>query len=357
MLLDLSLISLTACAEILAHTQRVSRYRKPTFNFWWVFDRINLMFTAKEYIEKRLTGIKEEKITQEKELAVFIYDRILSKKFKKYSVTPAGSDKIHRAIELNIKNNEPIKFVISAGSYKLWKFEECPEPDWAELFAMIYYAYWLKPITDVYKPGVWFDFFGDDAILELMNNIPEKDTEKYKAVFKNLIKFIQPYLPNNLKFTFTPIGERYSSKEKFLDDLNEKIKELKKIEESTLPEQEIERMKRNVRPCDGKEINALENHILHDAYMNASEKRPYYKTPDKIMVSARPYGDRTSVPVGTTKTSVVQYQTGVGVLKREEDSFIEYVYSTTQLEGAKFVWEEVCIDGLVGKNFSKIRII
>jgi len=313
--------------------------------------------TAKEYIEKRLIGIKEEKFAQEKELAVFIYGRILSKKFKKYSITPAGNNKIRQAIELNIKNNEPIKFVISAGSYKLWQFKECPEPDWAELFAMIYYAYWLKPITDAYEPGVWFDFFGDDAILKLMNNIPEKDTERYKMVFRGLIKFMEPYLPSNLKFTFTPIGERYSSKEEFLDDLNKQIKELKEKGESALSEQDIERMKRNTRPCNGKEINFLENHILHDAYMNVSKKRPYYKTPDKILVSPRPYGDKTSVPVGTTKTSVVQYQTGVGLLKREENSFIEYVYSTSQLDKSIFVWEEVHIDGLIGKNFSKIRIV
>jgi len=313
--------------------------------------------TAEEYIEKRLIGIKEEKLEQEKDLVVFIYERIVSKKFRKYSINPEANDKIRQAIELNIKNNEPIKIVISAGTYKLWRFEESPEPDWAELFAMIYYAYWLKPITDVYKPGVWFDFFGDDAILELMNNIPEKDTENYKVVFKSLIKFMQPYLPNNLKFTFTPVGERYSSKEEFLDDLNKEVRELREKGESTLSEQDIEMMRRNTKPCDGKEINFLENHILHDAYMNVSKKRPYYKTPDKIMVSARPYGNRTSIPVGTTKTSVVQYQTGVGVLKREENGFIENVYSTSQLDNSRFVWEEVHIDGLVGKNFDKIRII
>ena len=314
--------------------------------------------TAKEYIEKRLLGIKEEKIKQEKELADFIYKRLLSKKFRKYSVSPEGNNKIRQAIELNIKNNEPIKIVISSGTYKLWRFkEESPEPDWAELFAMTYYAYWLKPITDVYKPGVWFDFFGDDAILELMNNIPEEDTEKYKIGFRSLLKFMQSYLPDNLKYTFTPIGERYSSKEEFLADLNKQVEELKKGEAIPLTEGDIEMIKLNIKPREGEEIDFQKNHILHDAYMAVSRKRPYYKTPDKILICATPYGNGTSIPIGTTKTSVVKFQTGVGVLKKEKDGFIEYIYSPSQLEASKFAWEELKIDGLFGKNFSKIRII
>jgi len=312
--------------------------------------------TVKEYIEKRLAGIKDEKIKQDKQLANFIYDRILSKKFRKFSISPEAISKIRGAIELNIKNNEPIKIAIPFGSYKLWRLEESPEPDWAELFSMIYYAYWLKPITDAYKPGVWFDFCGDDAILKLMNNIPEKDTEKYKVVFRELIKFIQPYLPENFKYTFSPVGERYNSKEEFLADLNQKIDELKKKGEIALTEQDIEMMRLNVKLKDGEEIDFQKNRLLHDAYMTVSKRRPHHKKPDKILISATPFGDRTSIPIGTTKTSVVKFQTGVGVLKRVGDSFIEYIYSPSQLDKAKFEWQNIQIDGLSGQNFNRIRV-
>src|SRR3989338_1568893 len=169
----------------------------------------------------------------------------MSKKFRKYSVNPIAHDMVRKAIELNIQNSEPIKIAIPFGSYKLWRLEESPEPDWAELFVMIYYAYWLKPITDVYEQGVWFDFCGDDAILELMNNIPEKDTEKYKKTFRDLIRFISPYLPENFKYTFSPVGERYSSKEEFLTDLNSKVEELKNKKLTPLTDRQIEMMKFN----------------------------------------------------------------------------------------------------------------
>lgn len=313
--------------------------------------------TAQEYIEERLAGIKAGNIKSDKELADFIFAIIMSKKFRKYSVSSEANDMIRKAIDLNIQDNEPIQIALPFGSYKLWKLDESPEPDWAELFSMIYFAYWLRPITDVYKPGVWFDFCGDDAILELMNNIPEEDTEKYKRVLRNLIDFMKPYLPKNFKYTFSPVGERYSSKEEFLADLNEKAGELRNQGEIALTEQDIEKIKFNTRPEEGKEIDFQENRVLHDAYLAIGKRRAHHKRPEKILISATPFGDRTSIPVGTTKTSVVKFQTGAGVLKREGNVFLEYIYSPTQLEKHKFSWEDVQIEGLTDKNFNRIRIV
>ena len=313
--------------------------------------------TAKEYIEQRLKGIKNEKVKQEGNLADFIFATIMSKKFRKYSVNPIANDMVRKAIELNIQNNEPIKIAIPFGSYKLWRLEESPEPDWAELFAMIYYAYWLKPITDVYEQGVWFDFCGDDAILELMNNIPNEDTEKYKKTFRDLIIFIQPHLPDNFKYTFSPVGERYASKEEFLTDLNEKVKELEQKGEIPLTERNIEMMKFNIKPKEGEEIDFQKNRILHDAYMAVSKRRAHHKRPDKIIICCTPFGDRTSIPLGTTKTSVVGFQTGAGVLKKTGGEYLEYIYSPSQLETSKATFEEIKIEGLKGKNFKKIRIM
>ena len=45
------------------------------------------------------------------------------------------------------------------------------------------------------------------------------------------------------------------------------------------------------------------------------------------------------------------------LLKKEKDSFMEYIYSPSQLEESKYNWEEIQIKGLSGKNFNKIRII
>lgn len=312
--------------------------------------------TPKEYIEQRLAGIKADSFALTGDLVDFIYTKILSKKFRKYSINPAAHGTIRKAIKISIQNDQPIKIALPFGSYKLWRLPESPEPDWAELFAMIYYAYWLKPITDVYGPGVWLDFCGDDAILELMNNIPETDTESYKMVFRSLLEFMKSYLPDNLTYTFSPVGERYGSKEEFLADLNKNIAELGKNEPTVLSEREIEMMKLNIRTTGEADIDFQRNRLLHDAYMKVSKRRPHHKAPDKILISATAFGDRTSIPLGTTKTSVVKFQTGAGVLKRGKDSFTEYIYSPSQLATGMFTVETIDIDGLLGKNFTTIRI-
>jgi hypothetical protein len=65
---------------------------------------------------------------------------------------------------------------------------------------------------------------------------------------------------------------------------------------------------------------------------------------------------KDSVPVGTTKTSICKFWVGVGALKKIEDNFIEYILSPGQLATKQFIWENVLINGLTSKNFSKIRI-
>lgn len=317
--------------------------------------------TPKDYILGKLKGIKEPQdkapiLSDQNDLVNFIYAAIMSKKFRKYSVDSKTKDNIRKAIELNVQSNDPIKVAIPYGTYKLWRFEESPEPDWAELFAMIYYAYWLKPITEIYKPGVWFDFAGDDAVLEMMNNIPEADTLQYKKIMRSLISFIQTYLPANFKYTFSSVSERYNSKEEFSADLEDKIK---KLREKTLPpltDAQIADIKLNIRPIPGKELDLEENRIIHDAYLDVSKRRPHHKKPETILVCATPFPSN-SLPIGTTKTSVVKYQTGVGVLKKKDDSFIEYIYSPLQLQNSKFEWAEIAIEGLTDKNFNKIRIV
>lgn len=312
---------------------------------------------AQDYIEQRLRSIKDIKTERSGTLADFVYATLLSKKFRKYSVSPEAHGKIRTAIELNIKNNEPIKVGIPFGTYKLWRLQESPEPDWAELFAMIYYAHWLRPITTVYEPGVWFDFCGDDAILDIINNTPLEDTERYKKVLRELIAFVTPYLPQNFKFTLNPVGERYNSREEFLADLHIKVEELKQQPLNPLTEREIEMIKFNIRLKDGETVDVEKNRLFHDAYLKLQRRRAHHKVPNMTLISSTPFGDRTSIPIGTTKTSVAKFQTGVGVLKKVADSFIEYIYSPSQLEQAHFSWEETEISGLHGKNFRKIRVV
>ncbi len=320
--------------------------------------------TPEEYILNELNKLnkfseKKLDLSLEKDLADFIAKTVVFKKFRKFSVDEKFPGSLEGAIKINLEKKEPIKFCFPFGGYKLWRLEESPEVDWAELFALIYYVNWLKPICENYEPGVWFDFSSDDVIVEMLDNIPVFDTEKYQASFLALISFMERYLPKNMKFTFTPVGSRYT-KEEFETEIKDKMENLRK-NLGGLPEvseKEIKMIDLNTKPREGEKRDPdwyRSNKSMHDAYMSVDKRRPYNRAQEKILVftTRLPSG----VAVGTTKTSVAKFWVGVGALIKREDGFIETILSPDQLQKTKYKWESVLIDGLVGKNFKKLRII
>jgi len=319
------------------------------------------MNKSEQYIADQLRGLKEKSAGPNEGLIGFLFKTVMSKKFRKYSVNLEYQAHIHSAIDLNFKNGEPIKVAMVFGGYKLWRFEEAPEPDWAELFSIIYYAHWLKPIADHYKPGVWFDFYSDDVIVKYIDNIPKEDTNKYSETFQGLLDFTRKYLPNNFKITFNRVGDQYKSEKDFLTDVEIQKKKLLEKYGGKLPkltEEQKDTLSLNVRLTEEqKETPKWEEiQLLHDAYMLVERRRPYYRTPDKIVAITKKLDN--TIAVGTTKTSIAKFWAGVGALKRtKDDGFIETILTPNQLSSVNPEWETIEINGLKGKNFQRIRIV
>lgn len=321
--------------------------------------------TTQKFIENRLGELKPGTETapdfkSAKDLVEFIFKAVMSKKFRKFSVTPEYLPHIHEAIEKNIKNNQPIKFVFPFGGYKLWRLEEAPEADWSELFTLMYYTKWLKPITAAYRPGVWFDFSSDDVIVERLNNIPKSDTERYAKSFNLVIDFLKKYLPDNLTFTFTPVSSFYTPEE-FAEDLKDKVAVMEK-ELGGLPilkDSEKRAVELNVKLKPGQDNDPLwreKVELLHQAYYTVSRRRPYNRANDKISTFCCKLDNYLAV--GTTKTSVAKFWAGAGALKKAKDGgFMEYVLSPSQLKSSGFTKESLSINGLLGKNFKTVRVI
>ena len=69
--------------------------------------------------------------------------------------------------------------------------------------------------------------------------------------------------------------------------------------------------------------------LIHDSYAQSSKRRPYYRNEQKIMVVNTPLP--CTIAVGTTKTSVVKFWVGIGVLEKRDKSFIERILSPKQI--------------------------
>ena len=284
----------------------------------------------------------------------------MSKKFRKFSVVPPYEDHIKNAINLNVDRNEPIKLTISFGGYKLWRLDEFPETDWAELFSLIYYINWLTPICEIYKPGVWFDFFVDDFIVVRMNNLQLEDTDRYRKSFIKLIDFIDQYKPENLKFTYNRVFDRYKDEAEFEADLQDKIAKMELELGGKMPilnDEDQRAIELNVKLGEQQAKDPMwreKVHILHKAYLNISKKRPYYWAEDKILVGTGHF--QRSIGVGTTKRSIAKFWCGVGVLEKNGESFNQLVLSPSQIGKSEIKKEKIKIKGLDGRNFEAIGI-
>lgn len=317
--------------------------------------------TPAKYITDCLKQLKAKNtvVSNNEDIVESIFRFLMSKKFRKYAVNPEYLEHIRSAIKSSVDKNEPIKLTLVFGGYKLWSLEETPEADWAELFSLMYYAQWLSPITSLYKPGVWFDFYSDDVILEIMDNVPKEDTEKYSQSFRKLLDFIKPYIPNNLSFTLNRVGDQYKSYEEFKIELEKSIESVRS-ELGGLPklsDEQVGLVELNVKLKPGQADDPQWREkvfLIHEGYSKVSKRRPYYRTPDKVFIITRPIKD--SIAVGTTKTSVAKFWVGAGALKKKGDSYKEYVLSPTQLKSNKFTKESMAISGLDSKNFKTIRV-
>lgn len=321
--------------------------------------------TPQEYIQSKLDDLKNslsiKKPANDEELVEAIFKVFTSKKFRKYGLGQEHAEHIKSSIAINVKNKEPIKATLVFGGYKLWRLDETPEVDWAELFSLIYYTNWMKPVCEQYEPGVWFDFFSDDVIVPKMNNVSPDDTRAYQLSFKELLAFLKPYQPGNLNMTLNRVGDQYKSYEAFEEDLNEQIKAVANSLQGGLPKlNDAARatLNLNVRTTPEQESDPLwqeKVQLMHDGYAQVKGRRPYYRTSDKLNIMTTPFNGMLSV--GTTKDSIMKFWVGTGVLKSHDDSFRQIIVSPNQLEKSKFSWENVNIVNLEAKNFKKIRVL
>lgn len=313
-----------------------------------------------DYIQEQLSKLSsfQQRIIPKEQLVDEIFRIVMSKKFRKYAANDGLVAKIKKAIEINVENNDPINITFPHGAYKLWRLKEAPVPDWAELFASMYYIKWLKPICEIYEPGVTFDYFVDDLIIPRMNGISMENVEQYIHEEQAILDFLKAYRPKNFSMVVTPFEKIWGSRETFNKELDECIEVLAKTN-PTFSEADLVSVELNAKPTDEqlKDPDWKQKvRIIHDAYMPLKRSLGYYFQPEKIPAFCQPIPSGKFLIVGTTKTSIAKFWVGIGALKRNGESYKEYVLSPKQIEKVALTRESISIEGLSGKNFHSINI-
>lgn len=315
--------------------------------------------TPQDFIQSKLKKLNQTTgIVTQDSLEEQIIKSTLSKKFRKYSANDALINHVKEVVHYCTKQNRPINFTFLHGAYKLWRLEESPYVDWAELFALMYYTNYVKKICAIYKPGVWFDFFVDDWIIEDLDNLSADEIKSYLDSYQTLMNFLKPYQPNNLKMTITPVSSQFASRQEFKQRLNdnEVNLELPELDKAASRMVDLNARVDDVTKADSEWREKI--YRKHNAYMKIKGETGYHKNrPDKILVFSQPLPSGTTISLGTTKSSIAKFWVGVGALKIDGDSYKEVILTPRQLTNANFEWQDVHINGLNGQDFRKIRIV
>lgn len=316
------------------------------------------IMTPQDFIQRRLKKLNQTtSISVQNDLEDQIVKLALSKKFRKYSANDILINHVREVVHYCTERNQPINFTFLHGAYKLWRLEEAPYADWAELFALMYYTNYVKNICAIYEPGVWFDFFVDDWIIEDIDNLSPDEIKAYLDSYQALINFLKPYQPSNLKMTITQVSSQFISRQEFEQKLNdnEANLELPKLNEVVSRMIELNARVDNSTMSDPKWREKI--YRKHNAYMIIKGETGYHKDrSDKILTFSQPLPSGTTISLGTTKSSIVKFWVGVGALKVDKDSYKEIILSPKQLEDTDFDWRKIHIEGLDGRNFHKIRV-
>lgn len=290
-----------------------------------------------------------------------IYARVMSKKFRKLKAADEAMTIARRAIHLAVKDDKPIRIFQMFGGNKLWRFEEAPEIDWAELFSLTYFVQWCRHIASVYKPGVIFEYFSQDVSVESLNNVSRSETDKYSQTFRQMLRWIEPYLPPNIKVVYTRHYELFADPLDYDKEIQMAKQAILEKNGGTLPEM-TEAMKLatelnvKLKPDQDTDPDWREKvELEHQAIFQTKTLRMYSDAPDILWTCPTFFSD--SVVTGSTKHSMAKFWAGVGALRPRGDRYDELVLTPKQLEAADFTWEKVNIPGLKGKNFARVRVL
>ncbi len=322
------------------------------------------MMTPQEYILSTIKALKApivmENIPQGK-LEDAIYAKVMSKKFRKVKPGEPAVKLTKEAIRLAVTENKPIRIVQMFGGNKLWRFEEAPEIDWAELFSLTYFIQWCRYIASVYEPGVIYEYFSQDISVETMNNVPRAETDKYSKTFKELLDWIHPYIPPQITVSYLRHFEMFNDPQDYYKELEKSKTELFNQNGNKLPEltdimKAATELNVKLKPGQDDDPEWREKvELEHQAIFMTPTLRRYADDPHIIWTCPTYFAD--SVVTGSTKRSYAKFWAGVGALQKNGDSYAELVLTPKQVETMKFEWQDINIEGISGKNFKKIRIV
>lgn len=319
--------------------------------------------TVETFIQNKLSKLKEPEpmqIVSSKDLEDAIFAKIMSKKFRKTKADDEAKRLTRTAIKYAVENKRPVKLGSLFGGNKLWRLDEAPEVDWAELFNLIYSARWMKSIASVYEYGAEFEYYSQDVSIQRLNNVSRSETDQYSKTFRQLLDWLDQYLPDRIAISYRRHAEEYDDISKYDTEIAEAKEELLAKNDGKLPklnEAQKRATELNVRLKPGQAEDPQwqqKVELEHRAIFSTKTLLPYLN--DETIIPTCPGLYQGLIVTGSTKYSIAKFWAGAGALEEKDMNFKDLVLTPKQLESHKFEWKDVDIS-IPGKNFGKIRVL
>jgi hypothetical protein len=311
---------------------------------------------------KKLSEPVERTFLEGEALEDELLTRVLAKKFRKLKADEELIATTKKAVHFAVEEGKPVTLGLLFGGNKLWRFDEAPEIDWAELFTTIYFLRLAKHVAGIYEHGAQVMFYSQDVSVQRLNNVPRTETDNYSRTFRLMLEWLKPYMPEGVSVVYRRHAEEYADVAEYDAELEAAMQAMLADNNGKLPtltEEQKTATELNVRLLPGQDDDPEwreKVELQHQAIFSTKTLAEGYLS-DPYHVPLSPTYYPGCLITGSTPASMAKFWAGVGALRKDGDHFTDLVLSPKQVESAVYGWQDVQLEGLQGKNFSRIRII
>lgn len=333
-----------------------------------------------EYINNKLLNVSD----LPSELNGTMIDRLFAKKFRKYAIAPEVKENVSEKLNNILAKKLPLVFVPSFGGYKHWWSPTYPAIDWAEIFNMKFMLEYLAPIFLNYKDNTTtIEYESEEIILSELNNVPQSGLDEYTKTFRQACEYFNKLLNGRVTLKLSLAREQYKDynfdKQKLLKRIDEMMPEYTQrfnSYEKDDQERRIIKAKTNFKLDGVKDYTNLSeqekyklykwSRIFDEAFLDADFEvrgNDFFEKENNIPLlfsfGLGPGGE-TWLHIGSSKSSMVDFWAGTGILElRDDGNIIERIVSRNQYEQIKDKLIDVKIESPISSicnNLTHIQV-
>lgn len=120
-----------------------------------------------------------------------------------------------------LKHNEVITLIPAIGGFKNQYALSFPHIDWAEVMQLVFLLSEVMGIAYVHEPGIKIEFTMDSYAMHIVDNYKFEDIQIYVNEFRQMLRFVEQFLPENVFISMTHFTDFYN-----IEEMERKINKL-----------------------------------------------------------------------------------------------------------------------------------